>query len=167
MTRPRPPRPESGARERAGLADPKACWQAALAALNRREHARAELARKLSQKGFEEADVESAIERLVELGWLSDQRYAGALARTRAASGQGPGRIQAELARHGIDAESADEALASCEVDWSVRARELVVKRFGQAPLRGQPNERRALAFLLRRGFDIGTARAAMRDSSD
>ena len=141
----------------------KECWQRALAALNRREHSRLELAGKLAAKGFERDQIEPVLGALIERGWLSDARYAGALARTRAAGGQGPRRIGVELARKGIEAEDADAALASCEVDWRMQARTLVVRRFGEDDLHGGPLARKAIVFLLRSGFDIDTARRALR----
>ncbi len=141
----------------------KECWQRALAALNRREHSRHELAGKLAAKGFEREQIEPVLGALIDKGWLSDARYAGAMARTRAAGGQGPRRIAVELARKGVDADHADAALASCEVDWRTQARTLVTKRFGEDDLHGGPLARKAMDFLLRRGFDIDTARRALR----
>jgi regulatory protein len=143
------------------------CWLSALSALNRREHSRLELARKLQAKGYSEEEVESALDRLVEKGWLDDARYAGALARTRASSGQGPRRIQHTLARQGVTDEASEAALASCEVDWKRQARALVVRRFGAADLRRGPLQQKALAFLLRRGFDLDVARAALSDGEE
>ncbi|MGQ0799907.1 MAG: regulatory protein RecX [Pseudomarimonas sp.] len=145
----------------------KDCWQRALAALNRREHSQLELTRKLKASGFEEEMIAPVLEQLIERGWLSDGRYAGALARTRASSGQGPLRIQVELARQGISADQAETALATCEGDWAAQARALVIRRFGESDLRGGPNERKAVDFLLRRGFDLSVARASLRDDVD
>lgn len=143
----------------------KDCWLRAVAALNRREHSQRELTRKLREGGFEDAVIAPVLEQLIERGWLSDSRYAGALARTRAASGQGPRRIHVELARQGITAENTEAALASCDGDWAAQARALVVRRFGEADLRGAPNERKAVDFLLRRGFDVNVARDALREA--
>ncbi len=143
----------------------KDCWLRALAALNRREHSQRELIRKLKASGFDDDVIGPVLQQLTERGWLSDSRYAGALARTRAASGQGPRRIQVELARQGITAEDAEAAVASCDADWPAEARALLVRRFGEHDLRGGPNERKAVDFLLRRGFDLNVARAALRDT--
>ena len=145
----------------------KDCWLRALAALNRREHSQRELTRKLKVSGFEDDVIAPVLEQLIERGWLSDIRYAGAFARTRAASGQGPRRIQVELTRQGINADQAEVALATCDGDWSAQARALVIRRFGEGNLRGGPNERKAVNFLLRRGFDLSVARASLRDDVD
>lgn len=139
----------------------------ALAALNRREHSRVELARKLRGGGFSDDEIEPVLDQLITRGWLSDARYAGAVARTRASSGQGPRRIQVELARQGVSEAEAHAALESCEADWKAQARALVVRRFGESDLRGSPNERKARDFLLRRGFDLDTVRGALRSESD
>lgn len=111
--------------------------------------------------------IEPVLDRLVEKGWLNDARYAGAFARTRASCGQGPRRIQHELSRQGVQADDAESALESCEVDWKAQARALIVRRFGEANLRGSPHERKAMDFLLRRGFDVDVARAALREAED
>lgn len=151
----------------------KACWLKALAALNRREHSRIELARKLAQKrgpdgeAYSEAVIEAVLDRLVERGWLSDDRYAGALSRSRVSRGQGPRRIQLELQRQGVADGIADQALADLDVDWPAQARELIIRRFGEQDLRRTPQERKALSFLLRRGFDLDIARRALYPIED
>jgi regulatory protein len=149
----------------------KKCWLQALAALNRREHSRLELGRKLALKLGADGEVhpqervESVLDRLVERGWLSDDRYAGALARSRVSRGQGPRRIQHELQRQGVADTIAEQALADCEVDWQAQARELVERRWGEEDLRRTPVERKALSFLLRRGFEMDVARRALYPS--
>ena len=73
----------------------------ALRHLARRDHSRAELARKLAPHG-EPAEIEAVIERMRELGLQSDERYAEAFVRGKAAR-FGAARLRSELARRGID----------------------------------------------------------------
>lgn len=140
--------------------------QRALALLVRREHARGELRAKLVARGIAPGDAVEAVERMAAEGWQDDARFAASLARVRVSGGYGPGRIRAELAGHGIaeaDVEAALEALAEAgDADWSRRARELVLRRYGEAVDGDIALQRRASAFLARRGFDAESARAAI-----
>ena len=144
--------------------------QRALALLVRREHSRPELTRKLVARGIEAAEASAAVAKMAEAGWQDDIRFACSLARSRAAGGQGPVRIRAELASHGLDESvvaSAFAALAEAgEDDWLARARELVRRRFGP-DLGMLPVRRKAADFLLRRGFDGDCVRRAVRLDPD
>lgn len=145
-----------------------ALWRRALALLNRREHARHELRRKLLAALPEgEPLVDEALDRLEAKGWLSDARYASARARHRAGAGQGPRRIRAELAQQGIGDAAAEDALAECDTDWTLRARDLLGRRHTPAELADPKTRNRAIAFLLRRGFDLDQARAALAMLAD
>ena len=140
--------------------------QRALALLVRREHSRPELARKLRARGVPAEEARNAVARMAEAGWQDDLRFACSLARSRAAGGQGPVRIRAELASHGIAEALVEEAFAALaeagDDDWLARARDLVRRRFGQA-LDTLQARRKAADFLLRRGFDGDLVRAVTR----
>jgi regulatory protein len=140
--------------------------QRALALLATREHSRPELARKLRARGVPADEARSAVARMTEAGWQDDLRFACSLVRSRVAGGQGPVRIRAELASHGIAEIVAGEAFAALaqagDDDWLARARDLIRRRFG-AELDSLPLRRRAAHFLLRRGFDADVVRAVTR----
>jgi len=68
--------------------------------------------RKLAQRGYSPEEIESALTRLDELGYLNDQSFAEGLVRIRSAS-RGPRALSAELARKGVGRAQADRALAS------------------------------------------------------
>ena len=67
----------------------------ALRCLAQREHSRAELARKLGSLG-EADEVNAELDRLTELGLLSDARFADAYVRAKAAR-FGASRLRLEL----------------------------------------------------------------------
>jgi len=134
-------------------AEPTA-YQRALGLLVRREHSRKELSRKLKAKGIESNDLDCALEKLVRQDFQSDQRFASALARTRAASGYGPMRIRSELGTHGRSRDIIEAALDACEPDWNMSARELIARRYASKNLSDPAIRRKAVDFLLRRGFE-------------
>jgi regulatory protein len=145
-------------------AEPTA-YQRALGLLVRREHSRKELSRKLRAKGVEPDDLDVALEKLTRQDFQNDERFAAALARTRAASGQGPLRIRSELATHGLPRDTIEAALEACERDWSASASDLIVRRYAGKNLSDPAVRRKAVDFLLRRGFEQKSAFAAVRQS--
>ena len=83
----------------------------ALRALDRRDYSARELTRKLLEKGYEEAETAAAVERLMELGFVDDARYAPLLVRHYAAKGYGAQRVKQELHKRGIPRELWDAAM--------------------------------------------------------
>jgi regulatory protein len=142
--------------------EPPTAYQQALGLLVRRERSRTELGRKLKQRGVDPDEADAALTTLARQDFQNDERFAGALARTRAAAGYGPMRIRAELATHGLDRPTIAAALDTCEVDWDDIATETVRRRFG-ARLADPAMRRKAIDLLLRRGFDTRCASGAVR----
>lgn len=140
--------------------------QRALGLLVRREHSRQELSRKLCAKGVAREEARLAVDRLTQAGWQSDSRFAENLVRSRAAQGQGPLRIRAELATHGLDGEAIRQAFAGFEDSWDRLAFDLVQRRFGAGVAADRALQRKAGEFLLRRGFDLDQMRRATRSSA-
>ena len=138
-------------------------YQRALGLLVRREHSRKELARKLSDRGVEREQAEEALDKLERQQFQSDDRFAAALARSRASAGYGPMRIRAELATHGLARDLVQAALEACERDWDESARDIATRRFGGKGLADPARRRKAVDFLLRRGFSQATAVAAVK----
>nr|WP_235603860.1 regulatory protein RecX [Luteimonas sp. JM171] len=139
--------------------------QRALGLLVRREHSRRELERKLAARGVEEAEAAKAVELMREQGWQDDTRFAVSLARSRAGSGYGPLRIRQELEMHQLEAGAVDAAFESLaedgEDDWEARARALVQRRYGDLEGADRARRHKAAEHLLRRGFEVETARRA------
>ena len=124
----------------------------AVAALARREFGRSELQRKLL-RGLEDdspGDLAEALDRLQSRGLLSDNRMANALARTRAVR-YGRRRIEQELERRGVDADTIAAALPS-EAQDAVTALALWRRRFGTLPQNHAERNRQG-RFLTARGF--------------
>ena len=141
--------------------------QRALVLLTRREHSRRELTRKLTARGVEADEAQSAVAKLADAGWQDDARFAQSLVRSRACGGYGPLHVRAELGMHGLDQGAVDAAMASFEGDWTEVARDLVRRRFGDAGPCDPVQRRKAAELLMRRGFDGDRIRAATRFDPD
>ena len=134
-----------------------------LGLLARREHSARELKTKLSARGHSAATSAEAIGKLKERKYQDDGRFAQSLARRRSSQGYGPHRIRAELKSHGIDEAAIRTAIASVDADWTSMAASQLSRRFGATPAKDPTERARRAQFLLRRGFDPATVRAATR----
>jgi regulatory protein len=122
---------------------------------------------RLLQRDHAPADVDLAIERLLEDGSLNDGRVARAYARTAVnVKGRGRLRVTRELQQLGIDRDIAAEALADVFGELDERS---LVSRAVQKKLRGRPKPSTPADFariyqhLLRQGFSPATASAEVR----
>lgn len=132
----------------------------ALAMLDRRDYSRAELLKKLVEKGAEETEAAAAVERLAELGFVDDARYAPMIVRHYAAKGYGARRIRQELQRHGIPKELWDEAMEQMPVQDDTIDRLLRSKLKSASPDRAEL--KKAQDFLLRKGYGWEEIRTAL-----
>lgn len=143
--------------------DAPSAYRQAMGLLVRREHSRKELARKLRGRGVDAGEMETALDTLNRQDFQSDERFAEALARTRAGAGHGPLRIRAELATHGLHRDVVDAALTACAADWEGMARTLAARRCAGKDNADPAVRRKVVDFLLRRGFEQKTAQAAAK----
>ena len=134
------------------------CSQKALDLLSRRSHFERELARKLSQRGYDAEDVADTLDRLRDQGFVDDRRTAAEFVRGRLARApEGRRRLRAELARRGVAGEIITEVLeAETEDDDRDLARAAAERwqRTRSRPDRSPDLEKAALArHLAGRGF--------------
>ena len=134
----------------------------ALQLLARREHARAELARKLAPHAESEEALSALLDRLQSERLLSDARYAEARVHTRGAR-YGNARLAQELRIQGVGDGDVDAALDGLD-DELTRARQVWERKFGNAGLPNDATERaRQTRFLLGRGFSGTIIRRILR----
>jgi len=100
------------------------CLEKATDLLARRSHFRAQLRAKLAARGYPDDEIEAALDRLAELGYLDDGKTAAELVTLRRGRGEGRRRIEAELQRRGATAEAIEAALAELPRDDLPEARE-------------------------------------------
>ncbi len=143
-------------------AELSACFDKACQLLSRRPHFRAEIARKLDERGFGRTAVDGALERLAELGYLDDAACARSLAAgPLSRRGYGPLRMRAELERRGAPAEEASSAVAAAFADGEEEAARRVARRW----LARRPAGRAALArHLDRKGFSTAVVLGLVRE---
>ena len=154
-------------RSKPDVTDPVACERAALDLLARREHSRRELERKLGARGFPDEMIASTLDALEQSGELAAARFTESFIRARAAKGQGPARIRAELAERGIDREQAAELLRAAGIDWTAVASSVRDKRFGARRPTDFKERARQARFLEYRGFDRDQIGSALRSGDD
>lgn len=153
----------------------------AVGALGRRMRTVRELRRLMQARAHEgeqgERDMDAVVARLVELKYLSDERYAEAYTRTRK-EGQGLGRrrVAQDLAVKGVDKEIAGEALAAAfdETDEVELARAYCErKRIRRPELAGagpdaqkqmQRDAARVMNRLVRAGYSAGAVFKLLRE---
>jgi len=130
---------------------PPAAYQKAVQLLGSRPHFRRELQAKLAQRNYPAEEIEAALDRLVEQGYLDDSKTAVAFVEQRLSrSSEGRLRLRAELEKRGAPAEAIEEAVAAVPEDDVEPARE-AAERWQRLHPRGEPA---ALArHLARKGF--------------
>ena len=144
---------------------------AAFNLLSYRARTRAELGRRLRQKGFPRARIDACLDRLEERGFLNDEAVAAAFIRDRLRHRpRGKARLSAELREKGVSSELADRAIEQVFDDEEVTDHQLAedvaqgwVGRQNAATLaalggetRGPERDkarRRLNGYLARRGF--------------
>ena len=133
----------------------------AAAMLGRKPMSRADLTRKLQEKGASARESEYAAEWLEAIGALDDQAFAALLVRHYSAKGYGPARWRDELRHHGVDRELWDEAMEEAPPT------EEIITDFLRSRWKGkQPDEKelkRTSDALLRRGFSWGDVKVALK----
>ena len=138
--------------------------QRAIKLLARREHSRAELARKLSPHGTQE-EIYVVLADLAQSGLLSDARYAEAYVRSNAAR-FGAARLRQTLRQKGLDSELIDAQLAGADTaDELSRARAVWARKFSAAPADVKEWARQA-RFLQSRGFSSEVIRKLLKESA-
>jgi regulatory protein len=135
----------------------------ALRYLVRREHSRAELARKLAPHAESPAALEALLELLLARKQLSDERFAQERARTLSRK-YGAARIRHDLRAKGI-ADAVIKNSATTEGDLE-RATEILARKY---PIPATSREERAkrARFLQSRGFSMDVIIRLIRGSEE
>jgi regulatory protein len=137
--------------------------QRAVALLARREHSRAQLAAKLERRleeGQDRADVEAVLDELQRRDLLSEERFAAAVVRGRAAR-YGDARVAQDLRARGVPGDVAKSALDALRGSEFERARAQWARRF-KSPPASLEERARQVRFLRSRGFSAAVIRKVL-----
>jgi len=136
----------------------------AIAMLARREHASGELLDKLTERGYDAALCQAAIDELIDERLVDDVRFAAAYVRSHAARGQGPRRLRQDMGAAGLPAALIQAAIDEGP-DWHQLAAQTRQRKFGDEPPADWAERARQSRFLQYRGFSNDHIRSALGSS--
>jgi regulatory protein len=141
---------------------PPSCYDKAVQFLALRPHFRRELEGKLARRGYPLEEVESALDRLGEQGYLNETETARAFVEGRQSrGGEGRSRLKAELVKRGAAGEAIESALEDLTPDDDLAAAREAAAKWA----RGGKRDPAALArHLQRKGFSPRAIGSVLRE---
>src|SRR5579872_1707868 len=150
--------------------DADALWAYALRVLGGRAYSTGEIREKLTRRAERAADVDTAISRLKDLGYLNDQRFAESFAASRLAGEKfGKSRVLHDLQQRRIAPSVAERTVQKVyqDVDEQALIEEWIRRKYRTAPREGLFAEQKDLASAYRRlthaGFRTGEIVRALK----
>lgn len=145
-------------------------FNSAMFSLDIRDHSEREIRQKLSRK-FDEQSVDSAVEKLIDLGLINDRRYAELLTRELFERKKyGKSRVRSELFKRGIASDIISEVIDSYEeesqTDNVERIVDIIRKKYYNKMV-DEKSRQKVVAALVRLGYSFSDIRQAMREFSD
>jgi regulatory protein len=139
-------------------------YQHALQYLAARPRSTAEIRRRLTEHSHSPEAIAVALERLGNHGYVDDRAFADYwVGQRQTFHPRGPRALRAELRQKGVDAETTTAALEPTVADQEDAAYRAGVRRAQRAPLDERAFTQAMTPFLVRRGFDYGAVRTAVR----
>lgn len=137
----------------------------ALAHLARREHSRAELARKLAPHTEDRNEIDALLDDFAGRGWLDEVRFADMVVQARRGR-FGSQRIAHELREKGVSEETIAAALGQAQENELETARTVWAKKFGAVSADAKERAKQ-MRFLASRGFGAETIRRVVRGKEE
>ena len=141
-------------------------FNSAMFSLDMRDHSEREIRQKLSRK-YDEQSVDTAVEKLLDLGLINDRRYAELLTRELFERKKyGKNRVRSELYRKGIASETVNEVLEEYENENepdNVQTIVDIIRKKYYNKLVDEKSRQRVVAALVRLGYSFSDIRQAMR----
>jgi regulatory protein len=136
---------------------PSRCIKRAMNLLQKKSFAEGELARKLTEGGYPEEIVGSALSYVKSYGYIDDVRYASDYIRYHSSQGRGKNRIRMELMQKGVSETDFDKAWSQTEelglIEESSEAIHKLLEKKHYSPDMDTADRNRIAAFLMRRGY--------------
>jgi len=139
--------------------DSEALWEYALRVLAGRAHSTGELREKLRRRAGRAADVEPALARLKERGYLDDRRFAEGFAAARLANDKlGRTRVIRDLRQRRVAPELAERTVRNTyqDVDEQALIEEWIRRKYRRATREGLFSGEKDLAAAYRRLLHAG-----------
>ena len=132
----------------------------ALRRLGRLAQTQSQLTTYLLGKGLEADLVQAVVDRMVEIGLVNDEEYAGMWIRSRRRTRQsGASAIRRELLAKGVTADLIEQSLLAEPCDEFELALELGTRKWRSVQSLPEPKRsERLVSHLVRRGHSVGTA---------
>jgi len=131
----------------------KAILHCAVDLLSRREHSYKEIMQKLKLREHDEDEIIPVLEYLITKDYLSEERFAECLFRTRMNKGYGWRSIKSELSQKGVCSSIIVELNKNQQIDWYLQAELAYNKRFGESDIKDQKDKAKRIRFMQYRGF--------------
>lgn len=145
--------------------DLAACRQSALQLLSRRDHSEYELQQKLALKGHQTEVIDEVVKYCLELGYLSDVRYAASQTRQMVHKGYGEQRLRQQLKEKRVAENVIEQVLAEQTIDWFELAKEVAHKKFKSGISLERSQYAKQVRYLQYRGFNFDQIRYALQAS--
>ncbi len=143
----------------------QAAREAAIRYLSCRDRTAKGLFERLQRAGYDEPAARAAVEEMTTIGYVDDRRYAqryvSELQRTKALSRKA---MRLALQARGLESELIDEVIAESAHDEEEAALRGVKKKFGKYDLSEPAVHKKAVAFLMHRGFSYEVVRRILRE---
>ena len=149
--------------------EPDRATASALNLLAHRGRSEHELRQRLGQKGYTPEAIDETIRRVIDWGYLDDQRFAAAWVEQRQAGRPRSRRALAhELREKGVDRETIETAIEEADIDEVADARRLAEDKWRkESALEPDKRRQRTAAFLARRGYGWDVARQILNALAD
>ena len=136
---------------------PSRCIKRAMNLLQKKNFAEGELVKKLSEGGYPEEIVDTAVSYVKSYGYIDDVRYASDYIRYHSSQGRGKNRIRMELMQKGVSDADIEKAWIETEalglIEDSAEAIHKLLEKKHYSPDMDPADRNRIAAFLMRRGY--------------
>lgn len=128
-----------------------------------RDRSRKELEDKLKEKGYDASEIETAIQKLTDYGYINDERYVCTYIKSQM-KGKGKRRIIMELNGKGVDSELTQSVFSDVAYDETEAISDLLQRRYSNLDFEDDAQVRRMYAFFARRGFRYEDIRSVVSE---
>ncbi len=120
-----------------------------------------EIQDKLKEKGYSYSDIDVAVSKLKEYGYINEENYAFSYIKSNIHK-KGYRRITSELAARGLDKDIIEEQLDMFDFSEEDTIYNILDSRFSNCDMYDEKQLRRIYSFFARRGFSYGNISNAL-----